>query len=193
MQYLSRYLFFSDVPHFEQKAKLRDYIKEKHPTLKTIYVEPAFYMQNWTGMFKAHKAEDGTVVFSTPIDAKTVLHMVDIEDTGPVVREILSDPDKHVSQDICICGDAITLNDVAKVFTKVTGVPAIYKTLPEDQFRAAVQQQMSKFVQDEIIAMFRWFDEYGYYGKNKDWKTGQKLTKLTTFEDWLKKTGWKGE
>jgi hypothetical protein len=41
--------------------------------------------------------------------------------------------------------------------------------------------------------MYRWFEEYGYYGKDKDWTNEQKLTKLNTFEEWLKKTGWKDE
>ncbi|CAF1445282.1 unnamed protein product, partial [Adineta steineri] len=36
-------------------------------------------------------------------------------------------------------------------------------------------------------------EEYGYYGKNKDWTNGKQLTHLNTFEQWLKKTGWKGD
>ncbi|CAF1009207.1 unnamed protein product [Rotaria sordida] len=179
------------VPHFANKAQVRDYIKEKHPTLKAIYVEPGFYMQNWLGFFKAQKSADGTVVFAAPINEKTKLHMVDIEDTGPVVRKILDDPDKYVGQDICICGEAIPFGDIPKVFTKATGVPAISKTLTEEEFRSGVHY-MPKPVQDEIFAMFQWFDEYGYYGKDKDWTSGQKLTALNTFEQWIKKTGWKG-
>jgi len=175
-----------DVPHFTQKAKLRDYIKEKHPTLKTIFVEPGYYMQNWSNMFKQPKLDDGTVLFAAPIDQKATLHMVDIEDTGPIVREILNDPEKFVGQDICICGEAIHFEDIPKVFTKVTGVPAISKTLTEEEFRSGMKQA-SKFVQDELVAMYKWFEEYGYYGKDKDWTTGQKLTNLNTFEQWLKK------
>jgi hypothetical protein len=185
-------IFLSDVPHFTQKAKIRDYIREKYPTLKTIYVEPGFYMQNWKNFFKVSKSYDGTVVFPAPINQKSVIHMVDIEDTGPIVREILNNPEKYVGQDICICGDAISFGDVSKVFTKVTGIPAISKTLTEDEFRSGIKQ-MSKFVQDELVSMFKWFEEYGYYGKDKDWTTGKKLTTLNTFEQWLKKTGWKGE
>ena len=35
--------------------------------------------------------------------------------------------------------------------------------------------------------MYTWFEQYSYYGKDKDWKSGQKLTKLNTFEQWFKK------
>ncbi|CAF2391042.1 unnamed protein product [Rotaria sp. Silwood2] len=180
-----------DVPHFAQKAKIRDYIKENHPTLKAIYVEPAFYMQNWSSFFKAQKSPDGTMIFALPVDEKTTLHMTDIEDTGPIVSKILEDPDKYVGKDICICGEAIQFGEIPKVFTKVTGVPAIAKTLTEEEFRSGMQF-MPKLAQDEIIAMFKWFEEYGYYGKDKDWTTGKKLTALNTFEQWLKKTGWTG-
>ena len=41
--------------------------------------------------------------------------------------------------------------------------------------------------------MYGCFEEFGLYGKEKDWTNGQKLTKLNTFEEWLKKSGWKGD
>ncbi|CAF3193729.1 unnamed protein product [Rotaria socialis] len=181
-----------DVPHFAQKAKIRDYIKENHPTLKTIYVEPGFYMQNWLSSLKPKKSADGTMIFALPVDEKTTLHMVDIEDTGPIITAILNDPEKYVGQDICMCGDAIQFSDVPKIFTKVTGVPASAKTLTEAEYRLGMQSA-PKFIQDEFFAMFQWFQEYGYYGKDKDWTTGKKLTTLNTFEQWLKKNGWKGQ
>ena len=155
-------------------------------------LNPPFICKTGKVSSKASKSADGTVVFAAPVTGKTILHMADIEDTGPVVREILINPEQYVGQDICICGDAISLDDIPKIFTKVTGVPAISKTLKEDELRSQFKA-MSKFVQDELLDMFNWFQEYGYYGKDKDWTTGKKLTTLNTFEDWLKKTGWKGE
>jgi hypothetical protein len=93
-------------------------------------------MQNWTGFFKTPKLDDGAVVFAAPMDQKAKLHLIDIEDTGPIIREILNDPEKFVGQDICICGEAIALEDLPKVFMKVTGIPAISKTLTEEEFRS---------------------------------------------------------
>jgi hypothetical protein len=149
-------------------------------------------MQNWQTFFKSTKLDDGTIVFSVPINQKAKLHMVDIDDMGSIVREILNDPEKFIGQDICICGEAIPFEDVAKIFQKVTGIPAISKTLTEQQFRSQ-NKQMPKLVQDELFDMFQWFEHYGCYGKDKDWTNGQKLIKLTTFEEWLTKTGWKGD
>lgn len=148
-------------------------------------------MQNWMHFLKVQKSVDGTIIFSLPVDEKTVLNIVDVEDTGSVVCKILSDPDKYIGQEICVCGEAIRFGDVPKVFTKVTGIPAVAKALTEEEFRSSIPY-MPKMVQDELFFMFKWFEEYGCYGKDKDWTTGQQLTALKTFEQWLKKTGWKG-
>ncbi|CAF1054668.1 unnamed protein product [Rotaria sordida] len=181
-----------DAPHFSQKAKIRDYIKEKYPNLKTIYVEPGCYMQNWRNFPSLAKLHNGTLVFSAPLNPTAKLHLVDIDDIGPIVREILENPEKFVGQDICICAEEINFEDVPKIFTRVTGIPAIAKTLTEEEFRAA-NTWLSKSAQDDLFNMYKWYEEYGYYGKDKDWTSGQKLTKLNTFEQWLKKTGWKGD
>jgi hypothetical protein len=149
-------------------------------------------MQNWQGFFKAQKLDDGTIVFAVPIDQKAILYMVDIDDMGPIVREILNDPEKFVGQNICICGEAIQFQDLSKIFTKVTGIPSISKSLTEEEFRSGMKQA-PKFIQDQVFAMYKWIEEYGAFGKEKDWANGQKLTKLNTFEDWLKKSGWKGD
>jgi hypothetical protein len=41
--------------------------------------------------------------------------------------------------------------------------------------------------------MYKWFEIYRLYKKDIDWTNGQKITKLNTFEEWLIKTGWKGQ
>ncbi len=158
--------------------------------MKSIFVEPGFYINNWQTFLKTTKSDDGTVVFSAPIDQKTKLHLFDTDDMGAIVKEILNDPEKFIGQDICICGEALAFEDVSKVFTNVTGIPAISNTVTEQQFRSQLAQ-VPKFIQDELFDMFQWFQHYGYYGKDKDWTNGQKLTKLTTFQQWLTKTGWK--
>ena len=148
-------------------------------------------MQNWVGFSKPTKLPDGTLLFSAPLSTKAKINMVDIDDTGPVVRAILGDPEKYVGQDICMTGEYASLEDVAQIFTRVTGVPAAAGSLTEEQYRSYTPN-LPKPIQDEIYDMHQWFELYGYYGPNKDWTTGQKVTKLTSFEEWLKKTGWKG-
>jgi hypothetical protein len=180
------------VPHCTQKAQIRDYIIEKHPNLKSIFVEPGFYMQNWTTITKVSKLDDGTVVFSLPMTQKGKLTMIDIDDLGFIVRAILENPEKFVGEVICVSGDELSFEDISKTFTKVTGIPAVSKTLSDEEYRTAVSW-LPKTAQDDLLAMFELYEKYGLYGKNKDWREGQKIAKLNTFEQWLKKSGWKGD
>ncbi|CAF2497787.1 unnamed protein product [Rotaria sp. Silwood2] len=60
--------------------------------------------------------DDGTVVFLASFNPTSKLHLVDIDDTGPIVREILTNPKKLVDQDICVCGEEINFEDVPKIF-----------------------------------------------------------------------------
>nr|ACD54648.1 NmrA-like protein protein-like protein [Adineta vaga] len=105
-----------------------NYIIEKYPNMKSIFVRIVFYMQNWTTYAKVSKSDDGGIIFELPIDLKTEFDMVDVNDTGRIVREILDNSKKFVGQIINVCGDVIRFEDVAKIFTKVTGIPAISKT-----------------------------------------------------------------
>jgi uncharacterized protein YbjT (DUF2867 family) len=160
--------------------------------VKAIFIQPAYYMQNWQSFDKMPKLEDGTVVFASPMHPKTKLHIVDIDDLGAVVREILREPEKYVGKDICICAEAMTLEEMGKAFTKVTNIPAISKPLTEEECRLQ-WSHISPGTQTRLLNMYKWFDEYGYYGKEKDWSTGKQLVSLNTFEQWLKKSGWRGD
>jgi uncharacterized protein YbjT (DUF2867 family) len=149
-------------------------------------------MQNWQTLFKPTKSDDGTLVFTAPIDSQTKLHLLDIEDIGPVVREILTNPETFIGHDICISGDSIRFADISKVFTKVTGKAAISKKINEEEFRSMLFE-MPMAAQDDVVDSYEWFEEYDSYCKDKDWATGQNLWKLKTFEEWLKQTGWQGD
>nr|ACD54624.1 NmrA-like protein [Adineta vaga] len=169
-----------------------NYIIEKYPNMKSIFVRIVFYMQNWTTYAKVSKSDDGVIIFELPIDLKTEFDMVDVNDTGRIVREILDNSEKFVGQIIDVCGDVMRFEDVAKIFTKVTGIPAISKTLGEEEFRARLNW-LPKNAQTDLIDMYTWFELYGSYSKENQWKNEQIVTKLNTFEDWLRTTGWKGE
>lgn len=69
-------------------------------------------------MFKPSRSADGTLVFSAPVPAKTKLHLADIEDTGPVLGEILKNPENLVGKDVCIYGEAIAFGDLLKSLDK---------------------------------------------------------------------------
>ncbi|UJR11885.1 hypothetical protein I4U23_016064 [Adineta vaga] len=83
------------------------------------------------------------------VNGKALLHLEDADDTGSIVREILENPEKSIGQDI------------------FTGIPSISKTLTEEEFRGATSF-LSKLIQDDLFYMYKWFEQFGCFGKEKD-------------------------
>ncbi len=156
-----------------QKAEISDYIKEKYPELKTIFIQLPFYMQKWKTYAKLSKLDDGTAVFSLPMNETAKLRMVNVDNVGPIVREILENPEAFVGQAIHISGDEIAVEDISKVFTKVTGIPAIFKTLTSEEFRARLSW-LPKIAVDDLLDMYKWVEIHRLYQKDLDWTNGQK-------------------
>lgn len=149
-------------------------------------------MQNWKSYAKVFKLDDGTVVFPLPCTQKAKLPLVDINDLGSVARVVLESPEKFVGRVVYVCGQEISFEDVSKTFTKVTGIPAISKTLTREEFCASLSF-LSQNMLNELLDMYQLYeipDSYGNYALRIN---AQKLAKLNTFEEWLKKTGWKGD
>jgi hypothetical protein len=88
-------------------------------------------------------------VFAGPLNRKAKLHLVDIDDIGSMVHEILERPEKLVGQESCICREEISFEGVPKFLTKVTGIHAIMKTLIEEEFRARLKW-LPKSGQDDL-------------------------------------------
>ena len=69
------------------------------------------------------KLDDGvTVEFALPfIDESCELYQIDIDDIGPLVAEILEQPDRYVGQVLMCVGEVLEFRRVPEIFTKVTG------------------------------------------------------------------------
>jgi uncharacterized protein YbjT (DUF2867 family) len=170
-----------EVAHFTLKAEIEAYAR--HAGLPhVIFVEPGCYMQNFQSMMKPRKNADGSVTFSMALKPNTPLYMIDINDMGPAVAAILRDPKKWDGRTIPLCGSALTLDKIVSMFTESTGIKAKAEYVPEAQL--TMQNK-------EMGEMFQWFNDYGYFGPGADLDTCNQLCKMTSFNDWAKKTNWK--
>ena len=115
--------FQSCSPLETNKADVQEYLTAKCSSVKSIFVKPAFYFQNWTGFSMPKKLDDGvTVEFTLPFISESCDHyQVDIEDMGPLVAQILEQPDKYVGQVLMCVGDVLKFGSVPKIFSKITG------------------------------------------------------------------------
>jgi hypothetical protein len=77
------------------------------PELKSIFLEPAFYFQNFASWVPVTH-ENGEFVFNLPLEEQTKLHCMDVTQLGEAVSRILKTPEAFVSQVVPIWGDALT-------------------------------------------------------------------------------------
>eukprot|EP00877_Chromochloris_zofingiensis_P007470 jgi/Chrzof1/2977/Cz12g06210.t1 len=139
------------------------------------------YFSNFS---KGHMAEvdaDGTVVFPLALDSSNILYGFDTADTGAAVLNILWNPEQWNGKMASLCGSPDPVQQYVDTFSKVTGKKAVHKQLP--------LQELEK-QNRELANMFGWFHEFGYFNGH-DISTGPKAVgrPLTTWEQWLRKTG----
>ncbi|CAF1503725.1 unnamed protein product [Didymodactylos carnosus] len=173
------------VPTFESKAKLRTYVQETYPQMNAIYIEPAeFPIQYWPLFGFARKStENDMIEFRLPVSQETLLNLVDIDDIGRVVIELLNKPDVYVHQTIRVCGELIEFQHISTIFTQVTGRYAQTITINEQEFK-------NDHSNDQLYTLFKYIEQYSQ-GRQQT-STDKQLVQLHTFETWLKKSEWKG-
>jgi len=168
-------------PHFTDKFKCAEYARKLG--LKTITVELGFYYQNFQGFFPPKKDETGTLVFTVPVASeKTLIHAVDVDDVGAVVHAAVHHGDHYVGKTVAVCGSIVSIGDMVATFAKVTNQKAKAVTPPPDV----------TLPNREFYDMLGFFVDFGFYDKSVDMESCKKLHKMTTWEHWLKKSGWKG-
>ncbi|EGC32581.1 hypothetical protein DICPUDRAFT_38177 [Dictyostelium purpureum] len=174
------------VPHFDEKNAVEEYARElskKHPEFKSSFVYAPFYMQNFNTFFKVQKGADNEYSLSLPVDpsSKFPLDMADIDDIGPIVKGIFSNPTKYAGLSVPFSGSALTGDEIAQAISKNSGKPVKFNYVPTDIFAKAPFPGAS-----EMAEMFAYYNEFGAFDKlNKD--LGKELTTLTTFDQFLQK------
>ena len=136
------------IPHFDSKYEIEERIRDLG--LPATIIRPVFFMQNFEG--QREDIADGTLAL--PLAEDVSVQIVNIDDIGGLAAEALADPERYKGQAIELAGDEGTLEEMAQVFTEVTGVDIEAQHVPVDVAR----EQMG----EEYAVMFEWFNEHGY-------------------------------
>ncbi|KAN0037489.1 hypothetical protein ACTFIV_002840 [Dictyostelium citrinum] len=177
------------VPHYDQKYKIEEYIRELSKSNPTTFISSFVYapgyMQNFLSFYPPKKniEPDGTITFTltTPSDPNgKPLDIGDISEMGYIVEGILSDPIKYSGAIIPISGDCLTGPQIAQIYSKVTGKTVTFNFIPPSVFRT-----LSFIHNSEAIAsMYEFCNEYGAFG-DIDKSIAPTIHKLKTFEEFL--------
>jgi len=171
-----------DVPHFTEKAKVDELVKNAGFANYT-FVQPPFYFQNFTGQLAAQQQQDGSIGWTLPIDPnKKVIHMADISDLGKVVAGAFLNPAKVGNGSyISLATELNSFNEVLEVF-KANGKTYSFNQVPTEVF--------SKFFEGagEIAQMLAYFEAHTYMGENADERI--QLAKEIATEDFVTLNDW---
>jgi uncharacterized protein YbjT (DUF2867 family) len=165
----------TSIPHFDSKYEVEERIRDLG--LPATIIRPVFFMQNFEG--QREDITDGTLAL--PLVEDVSVQIVNVDDIGGLAAEALANPDEYEGRAIELAGDEGTLEEMARVFTEVTGTDVEAQHVPID----AAREQMG----EEYAVMFEWFNEHGYeadidaLGREHD-------IDLSSLEEYLREYGW---
>ena len=99
---------------------------------------------------------------------------------------IFANRDTWDGRTLTIGGDRLSFAQLAATFERVTGIPAEYQPMSDEEFLALGMPNAH-----DPLNQFRFHREYGLY---RDHEALRKIhPDLMNFEAWLRHSGWKGE
>ncbi|EGC34653.1 hypothetical protein DICPUDRAFT_34656 [Dictyostelium purpureum] len=174
------------VEHFDLKYEIEEYAREVsiiHPEFITSFIYAPIFMQKIGKMFKIQKDSNSNhYLFSLPLDPLSKLEIADINDIGPIFTQIVTNPLKYSGVTVVFAGDELTGDEIAKLISKYSGGKTVkYNYVPTTEFSKLHFQGAS-----QIAKMFDYFNKFGiFYSYDRSIAKG--ITKLTTFDEYLKK------
>jgi len=165
------------IPHFDNKWRTEETVRQLGFPSYTI-IRPAFFMENFTSPWFKPGIDAGTLMVG--IKPETVLQMIAVQDIGKYGLWAFSNHQELNGRAIDIAGDALTMPEVAKIISKVSGKTVEFVQTPIEEVR--------KFSSD-FAAMLEWFDRVGY---NADIQLNAKESgiKPTRFSEWAAHVEW---
>ncbi|GBB87724.1 hypothetical protein RclHR1_01420027 [Rhizophagus clarus] len=159
---------YSEIVHFAGKNNVEQYIRKLGiPNVTFIYL--GFYCQNVGVFVPTRQKESGEVEILVPhLEEDDKLPVIDAEkDTGPIVAKIIEEgPEKWNGKKVPVAAEYVTLKSIAESLTKATGKTHKIKTAHNDE--EVAKEFPPSFNNEEFKQMYKWFKEYGYYGKDTE-------------------------
>ncbi|OZJ06607.1 hypothetical protein BZG36_00338 [Bifiguratus adelaidae] len=164
--------------HFDGKNNVAQYALGSG--LPCACIEPAAFLENYL-RFPPKKQGDEYIITMplTPADAKREYVSI-TSDFGRAVVALLDDQKKWQGRTLRLASELMSQNEAAAIFAKVTGKRFKFVEAP------------AHYANEELAAMFNYFNYHGYYGRKPDDtvpfpETKELGIKLTSFEEWVEK------
>jgi len=181
---------YNKVAHFDNKARIAEYIKSLNLPHTCVYA--GWFAQNFTdASWNIVVVNDrDEVEFRLPIKKETQLPILNPRrDMGPVVAYLMKHRQQYLKKRINVAAEFISMERIVQEFTKVTGRPAKFVQIPDNEFMKNKDEE----IRQEMLQMFKFIEEFGYYGQDTDLNEVRKIhPSIQTWKAFLEKSGWKG-
>jgi len=116
------------------------------------------------------------LTFPEPVNAWTKMPLVDTSaDLGKFVKGMLLNPEKSLNRSFNIATNNYTMGEVVSI-VKELGLDIVLQILDKPTYKGALASQGSpKWLQEDLLQMFEFTDEYGLFGPNDDIEEAQKV------------------
>ena len=191
------------VPHYDSKASVEADIDYRRSDEFMRQVEDGWfgnhmsvvvtcpYMENFYDFFTPEDGElpDGRKgkIFRGPIAGESPWQMVALDDIGFFVRMMLDDQQQWGGRTLRIASDEIPMSEVVSMFESVTGIPASYQPMSEQDFLNSGLPH----THDPLNNMLFYRD--GFFERRDLDELRRLHPGLRSFRQWLEETGWRGE
>jgi nucleoside-diphosphate-sugar epimerase len=172
------------LPYFENFFLVEEVGKELTRKAVDVYrATPGLGLVN-TCLLERH-GNDRRLIIRIPL-GDAPWPMVALDDIGWFAAHVFANPDMWGGRTLNIGSEALRMADLVKIFTNVTGIPAIYEPGSLEEYRALPMPEA-----EDIAAMYEFAQ---FFGMPREYKFLRKLHPgLMTFEAWLRKMNWRGE
>ncbi|QKX62327.1 uncharacterized protein TRUGW13939_09486 [Talaromyces rugulosus] len=126
--------------HGDAKGRVGDFIlaQGQNRIKSTLFTTGPYMEMLFDGMFVPQERSDGTIVWANPA-SNGKIPLISLLDVGEYVLWIFDNIKRSAGMDLEVATDQVSFKDIAEIFTKVTGKPAIHVPLPIDEYMAKAE------------------------------------------------------
>lgn len=163
------------VSALEPAGEIEEYIRSLEVPVTVL--RPVWFMHNLEPAFE--DISDGTLAL--PIAEDVTFQMIDVDDVGRAIVQVLSAPDEFAGDGIDLAGDEHTPGEMARILSEVTGTEVQPSRVPIEDAREELGEEMAE--------LFQWFNDEGYSVDVEDLERRFGF-QFTSFPEYLENNGW---
>ncbi|KAI0975611.1 putative cinnamoyl-CoA reductase [Xylaria arbuscula] len=190
---------FTDIYHMDLKYEVEQYARSQLDYVTAVI--PGFFYSNHLWPQYARLQADGVVRFCAPIPGSQKMQWADSAyDVGVFTARIFNlGADKTAGKVYPVLSPMVSFDDMAATFTRLTGRKAVHAPLTTTEWADFTCTMLGPAFRDDVKHMMDWIcvapaDKicYGALDPDEDTSAKELGVSASTFEDWIKRTGWTG-